>query len=414
MKSEIIAVGTELLLGQVVNTNATFLSEQLADLGIDVYYHTVVGDNPTRLEELLQLAESRSELIILCGGLGPTEDDLTKEVVAKHLDRKLIQNTEGYKKLLAFFETTKRKMTDNNLQQSQIIEGGTPLPNRTGLALGTFYQTKSNAYLLLPGPPSELKPMFVEQVRPLLEQQFPLEEKLISKVLRFYGIGESQLVTDLKDLIATQINPTIAPYAKPNEVTLRLTVKTSDIHAGNQALHALEEKIQARVGEYFYGYGDDYSLPQAVVDLLKEQGKTVTAAESLTAGGFQSALGAIPGVSQVFSGGFVTYSAETKAKLLGIDPDLLEQFGTVSKECAEQMAIRARQLVGTDYAVAFTGVAGPDTLEGHPAGTVWLAVASKEGVETKECHFTRDRSAIRNSAIMQGFDLLRKQLLRKK
>ncbi|MGG5340273.1 competence/damage-inducible protein CinA [Enterococcus pernyi] len=319
MKSEIIAVGTELLLGQVVNTNATFLSEQLADLGIDVYYHTVVGDNPTRLEELLQLAESRSELIILCGGLGPTEDDLTKEVVAKHLDRKLIQNTEGYKKLLAFFETTKRKMTDNNLQQSQIIEGGTPLPNRTGLALGTFYQTKSNAYLLLPGPPSELKPMFVEQVRPLLEQQFPSEEKLISKVLRFYGIGESQLVTDLKDLIATQINPTIAPYAKTNEVTLRLTVKTSDIHAGNQALHALEEKIQARVGEYFYGYGDDYSLPQAVVDLLKEQGKTVTAAESLTAGGFQSALGAIPGVSQVFSGGFVTYSAETKAKLLGID-----------------------------------------------------------------------------------------------
>ena len=414
MKSEIIAVGTELLLGQVVNTNATFLSEQLADLGIDVYYHTVVGDNPTRLNDLLQLAESRSELIILCGGLGPTEDDLTKEVVAQHLGRELIQNTEGYKKLLAFFETRKRKMTENNLQQSQIIEGGTPLPNRTGLALGTFYQTEKNAYLLLPGPPSELKPMFMEQVRPLLEQHFPSEEKLISKVLRFYGIGESQLVTDLKDLIATQINPTIAPYAKPNEVTLRLTVKTSDVHAGNQALHALEEKIQARVGEYFYGYGDDYSLPQAVVDLLKEQGKTVTVAESLTAGAFQSALGAIPGVSQVFSGGFVTYSADTKAKLLGIDPGLLEQFGTVSQECAEQMALHARQLVGADYAVALTGVAGPDTLEGHPAGTVWLAVASNEGVEAKEYHFTKDRSAIRNSAMMQGFDLLRKQLLRKK
>ncbi|MBO0461906.1 competence/damage-inducible protein A [Enterococcus sp. DIV1298c] len=414
MKSEIIAVGTELLLGQVVNTNATFLSEQLADLGIDVYYHTVVGDNPTRLNDLLQLAESRSELIILCGGLGPTEDDLTKEVVAQHLGRELIQNTEGYKKLLAFFETRKRKMTENNLQQSQIIEGGTPLPNRTGLALGTFYQTEKNAYLLLPGPPSELKPMFMEQVHPLLEQHFPSEEKLISKVLRFYGIGESQLVTDLKDLIATQINPTIAPYAKPNEVTLRLTVKTSDVHAGNQALHALEEKIQARVGEYFYGYGDDYSLPQAVVDLLKEQGKTVTVAESLTAGAFQSALGAIPGVSQVFSGGFVTYSADTKAKLLGIDPGLLEQFGTVSQECAEQMALHARQLVGADYAVALTGVAGPDTLEGHPAGTVWLAIASKEGVEAKEYHFTKDRSAIRNSAMMQGFDLLRKQLLRKK
>lgn len=278
MKSEIIAVGTELLLGQVVNTNATFLSEQLADLGIDVYYQTVVGDNPTRLEELIQLAETRSELIILCGGLGPTEDDLTKEVTAKHLGRELIQNTEGYKKLLTFFETTKRKMTENNLQQSQIIEGGIPLPNRTGLALGTFFQTEDHVYILLPGPPSELKPMFIEQARPLLEEKFPSEEKLISKVLRFYGIGESRLVTELKDLIETQINPTIAPYAKPNEVTLRLTVKTKDAHEGNQALLALEERIQERVGEYFYGYGDDNSLPKVVVDLLKERNQTIISA----------------------------------------------------------------------------------------------------------------------------------------
>lgn len=172
MKAEIIAVGTELLLGQVVNTNATFLSEQLADLGIEVYYQTVVGDNQQRLEELIALAETRSELILLCGGLGPTEDDLTKEATAAHLGKSLIQNTEGYKKLLAYFETTHRKMTKNNLQQSQIIEGGVPLPNRTGLALGTFYQTDTHAYILLPGPPNELKPMFVEQVRPLLEERF--------------------------------------------------------------------------------------------------------------------------------------------------------------------------------------------------------------------------------------------------
>ncbi|MGM9904141.1 competence/damage-inducible protein CinA [Enterococcus sp. 10A9_DIV0425] len=414
MKAEIIAVGTELLLGQVVNTNATFLSEQLASLGIEVYYQTVVGDNPKRLEGLLKLAETRSDLIILCGGLGPTEDDLTKEVVAQHLGESLIQNTEGYKKLLAFFETTQRKMTENNLQQSQIIEGGIPLPNRTGLALGTYYQTEQHAYLLLPGPPSELKPMFVEQARPLLEEKFPSKEKLISKVLRFYGIGESRLVTELKDLIATQINPTIAPYAKPNEVTLRLTVKTKDVHAGNQALQALEEKIQARVGEYFYGYGDNYSLAQAVVDLLKEKGKTVTVAESLTAGAFQSALGDIPGVSTVFSGGFVTYSAETKAKMLGIEPELLEEYGTVSEECAKQMALQARKIVGSDYSVAFTGVAGPDELEGQPAGTVWIAISSEDEVTAKLYHFTKDRSAIRYSAVMQGFDLLRKQLLRKK
>ena len=415
MKSEIIAVGTELLLGQVVNTNATFLSEQLADLGIDVYYQTVVGDNPDRLESLLQLAETRSDLIILCGGLGPTEDDLTKEVTAKHLGKELIQNTEGYKKLLAFFETTKRKMTENNLQQSQIIDGGIALPNRTGLALGTFYQTADHVYLLLPGPPSELKPMFIEQARPLLEQNFPSEEMLISKVLRFYGIGESQLVTELKDLIETQINPTIAPYAKPNEVTLRLTVKTKDKHAGNQALLALEEKVLARVGEYFYGYGDDNSLPKVVVELLKERNQTITAAESLTAGAFQSALGEISGVSQVFPGGYITYSLETKSEFLHIDDALLKQHGTVSQECAEQMAIQARNLAKTDYAISFTGVAGPDTLEGQPAGTVWIAVAKSEGeVFSQKYQFTRDRSHIRNSAVMQGFDLIRRQLLRKK
>ncbi|MBF8808686.1 MAG: competence/damage-inducible protein A [Enterococcus lacertideformus] len=415
MKSEIIAVGTELLLGQVVNTNATFLSEQLATLGIDVYFQTVVGDNPTRLEEMIQLAETRSDLIILCGGLGPTEDDLTKGVVAKHLGKELIQNTEGYKKLLAFFKITKRKMTENNLQQSQIIAGGIPLSNRAGLALGTFYQTKDHIYILLPGPPNELKPMFIEQARPLLEEKFPFEEKLISKVLRFYGIGESQLVTELKDLIETQSNPTIAPYAKNNEVTLRLTVKTRDTYAGKQALLALEEKVLARVGEYFYGYGDDYSLPKAVVDLLKEKKKTITAAESLTAGAFQSALGDIAGVSAVFPGGFVTYSLGTKAEFLTIDHAFLEKYGTVSKECAEQMAIHSRELADTDYSISFTGVAGPETLENQPAGTVWISVASRDvEVFSKKFQFTRDRAHIRQSAVMQGFDLLRRQLLRKK
>lgn len=415
MKAEIIAVGTELLLGQVTNTNATFLSEQLADLGIEVYYHTVVGDNRQRLDELLTLAESRSELIVLCGGLGPTADDLTKEAVAAHLGKSLIQNTEGYKKLLEFFETTKRKMTENNLQQSQIIEGGTPLPNRTGLALGTFYQTDTCAYLLLPGPPNELKPMFTEQARPLLQQTFPSEEQLLSKVLRFYGIGESQLVTELKELIDHQINPTIAPYAKPNEVTLRLTVKTKDSKAGHQALLALEGKILEKVGDFFYGYGDDNSLAQVTVDLLKERQLTVTAAESLTAGAFQAAIGSVPGASSVFPGGFVTYSEQTKASFLSIDPGLLEKYGTVSRECVEQMALKAREIAGTDYGVSFTGVAGPDTLEGQPAGTVWIALADKQGnVSAEQFFFPRNREAVRQSAVMKGFDILRRTILRKK
>ncbi|MEY8445792.1 competence/damage-inducible protein A [Enterococcus ratti] len=415
MKSEIIAVGTELLLGQIVNTNAAFLSEQLAGLGIDVYYQTVVGDNPIRLQKSIQLAETRSDLIILCGGLGPTKDDLTKEVIARHLRKALIQNTEGYKKLLAFFETTKRKMTENNLQQSQIIEGGIALPNRTGLALGTFYQTDYHTYLLLPGPPNELQPMFTEQVRPLLKEKFSSEEKIISKVLRFYGIGESQLVTELKELIETQINPTIAPYAKTNEVTLRLTVKTKEAHAGNQALLALEEKVLAKVGEYFYGYGEDNSLVKVVVELLKEKKKTITAAESLTAGAFQAALGDIPGASMVFPGGFITYSLETKADFLNIDRGLLKKHGTVSKECAKQMAVHSRILADTDYGIAFTGVAGPETLENQPAGTVWIAIASRNGeIFSQKYQFTGERFAIRHHAIMQGCDLIRKQLLRKR
>lgn len=256
MKAEIIAVGTELLLGQVVNSNATFLSEELAGLGFEVYYHTVVGDNPERLETVLDLADSRSELVVLCGGLGPTEDDLTKQVVAKHVGKELIRDEAGYQKLQAFFAKREQPMTENNLLQALIIDGGQALANRTGLAVGIFYQAPSVNYLLLPGPPNELKPMVYEQAVPLLKKQFIQEEQLISRVLRFYGIGESRLVTELKELIEEQTNPTVAPYAKPNEVTLRLTVKCKTEAIGQQQLDELEQVIMNRVGEFFYGYGE--------------------------------------------------------------------------------------------------------------------------------------------------------------
>ena len=384
MKAEIIAVGTELLLGQVVNTNATFLSEELASLGIDVFYHSVVGDNPNRLEELLTIADKRSDLIVLCGGLGPTEP--------------------GYHQLKAFFENSQRRMTENNLRQTLVFKDGVSLPNPNGLAIGIFYQTAATSYLLLPGPPSELQAMFLTHAKPLLLEQFPQEEVLLSRVLRYYGIGESALIEN-------QVNPTIAPYAKPNEVTLRLTVKTADEAQGIKQLDALEEAVQARVGAYFYGYGEQNSLAETVVDLLIEKKKTVTAAESLTAGLFQATLGGIPGVSEVFPGGFVTYSAGTKSKLLGIDSALLESYGTVSQECAEAMAVYARKQAETDYAVAFTGVAGPDELEGQPKGTVWIALASDKGVSSQLYHFNRDRAYIRHSAVMAGLNQIRKELL---
>lgn len=411
MKAEIIAVGTELLLGQVVNTNATFLSEELAALGIDVYYHSVVGDNPNRLAELLITAEKRSELIVLCGGLGPTEDDLTKQVTAQHVGQELVRDPAGYAQLAAFFKTRKGVMTENNLRQTLVFKDGIALPNNNGLAVGIFYQNETHTYLLLPGPPSELKTMVLEQVNPLLKRAFPQKEQLISRVLRYYGIGESALAASLADLIDGQTNPTIAPYAKPNEVTLRLTVKTTNPEQGIKQLDELEAVIQSRVGTFFYGYGEQNSLVEVVVGLLKEKEKTVTAAESLTAGLFQATLGTVPGVSEVFPGGFVTYSAALKSKLLDIDPALLRRFGTVSRECAEAMAIQARHAAGTDYAVSFTGVAGPDALEGQPKGTVWIALASAKGV-TSDCYtFSRDRAYIRHSAVMAGLDLIRKELL---
>ncbi|MGC6770116.1 competence/damage-inducible protein A [Enterococcus sp. LJL51] len=415
MKSEIIAVGTELLLGQVVNTNATFLSEEFASLGVEVYYHTVVGDNFQRLTDLLQEAEKRSDLIVLCGGLGPTEDDLTKQAVAEHLHRDLIIDEAGAERVQEFFTFSKRPMTENNMQQALTIEGGISIPNPTGLAIGTLITKADTSYLLLPGPPSELKPMFFQHVRPLIKELFPAAEQLVSKVLRFYGIGESQLVTDLKDLIDSQTNPTVAPYAKPNEVTLRLTAKVASEEQGEKLLFEMEQRIMAVVGEYFYGYGDDNSLEATTVKLLTERGKTITAAESLTAGLFQSMIGSVQGASKVLKGGFVTYSEEMKETLLGIPEVLIKEHGVVSEACAAAMAEQARKLTDTDYAVAFTGVAGPDSLEGHPPGTVWIGIAERGGKTTAEkFHFTRDRQYIRYSSAMKGLDLIRRAILKKK
>lgn len=413
MKAEIIAVGTELLLGQVVNTNAAFLSQELATVGFEVYYHTVVGDNPKRLATLLKEAETRSQLIVLCGGLGPTDDDLTKEIVAQHLDEQLVIDPQAMEKIERYITRNGRMMTENNRRQALSITNGRVVENPNGLAVGSFYEKDNHAYLLLPGPPSELKPMFRQQALPLLTNLLPQTEQLTSRVLRFFGIGESKLVTDLADIIESQTNPTIAPYAKANEVTLRLTVKAANPVVAGEQLDDLEKRVLARVGEYFYGYGDENSLANETVKLLAATGQTVVAAESLTAGLFQSALGAIPGVSEVFLGGFVTYSAVSKTELLGVPAALIDQYGTVSKECAETMARNAQKNLGADYSLAFTGVAGPSEVEGHPVGTVWISLATKSGeVISAPYLFGRNRTAIQHSAVMAGLDLLRKEVLK--
>ena len=413
MHAEIIAVGTEILLGQIVDTNTRLVGQVLADLGIDVYYQTVVGDNEVRMRAAIDLAAKRSDLVILTGGLGPTKDDLTKQVVAAYLGKQLVEDEAAMLKIKRHFEISQRKMTANNRLQALYIEGSKPLANETGLAVGDFYQAEQGPdFMLLPGPPSELRPMLFKVALPLLKQAYRQDQLLSSRVLRFFGIGESQLASQLDDLIETQTNPTIAPYAKDNEVTLRLTASAKDEQEAQALLDGLESKIAKRCGQYLYGYGDDNSLAQVVMTKLIEKHLTITAAESLTGGQLQAALTSIPGASQAFMGGFVTYANYAKEKLLAIPAEVIDKHGSVSEQTAILMAEQAKQKLGADVGVSLTGVAGPDSLEGQPVGTVWIGIAyrNKAGYAQK-FHFPRQRKYVQARAVLTALDLVRKELL---
>ena len=416
MKAEIIAVGTEILTGQIVNTNAQFLSEKLAEIGVDVYFQTAVGDNEARLLSLLEIASQRSSLVILTGGLGPTEDDLTKQTLAKFLGKELVFDPQAQTKLDVFFaQRPDYARTPNNERQAQLVEGATPLPNETGLAVGGILEADGVTYVVLPGPPSELKPMVLNQLLPKLMTG----SKLYSRVLRFFGIGESQLVTILADLIDNQTDPTLAPYAKTGEVTLRLSTKASNQEEANQVLDILENQILDRqtfegfsLRKLCYGYGEETSLAGIVVEELKKQGKTITAAESLTAGLFQATVADFSGVSSIFKGGFVTYSLEEKSKMLDIPAKDLEEHGVVSAFTAQKMAEQARIKTQSDFGLSLTGVAGPDSLEGYPAGTVFIGLAQEHGTEVIKVNIGgRSRADVRHIAVMHAFNLVRKALL---
>ena len=416
MKAEIIAVGTEILTGQIVNTNAQFLSEKLAEIGVDVYFQTAVGDNEARLLSLLEIASQRSNLVILTGGLGPTEDDLTKQTLAKFLGKDLVFDPQAQEKLDIFFaHRPDYARTPNNERQAQIVEGATPLPNETGLAVGGVSEVDGVTYVVLPGPPSELKPMVLNQLLPKLMTG----TKLYSRVLRFFGIGESQLVTILADLIDQQTDPTLAPYAKTGEVTLRLSTKAVSQEKADQALDILENQILSRqtfegisLRDICYGYGEETSLASVVVEELKKRQKSITAAESLTAGLFQATLADFSGVSAIFNGGFVTYSLEEKSKMLDISEQELKEHGVVSEFTARKMAEQARIKTQSDYGVSLTGVAGPDSLEGHPAGTVFIGLAHAKGTEVIKANIAgRSRADVRHIAVMHAFNLVRKALL---
>ena len=418
MKAEIIAVGTEILTGQILNTNAQFLSEKLAEIGVDVYIQTAVGDNEARLLSVLEIARERSGLVILTGGLGPTEDDLTKQTVAKFLGKNLVFDAQAQAKLDDFFaQRPDYARTPNNERQAQIIQGATPLANETGLAVGGMIEVEGVTYVVLPGPPSELKPMVLNELLPRLMTG----AKLYSRVLRFFGIGESQLVTILADLIEQQTDPTLAPYAKTGEVTLRLSTKAKSKEEADAALNTLEEQILSRdtfegtsLRELCYGYGDETSLASLVVEELKKRQISITAAESLTAGLFQASIADFSGVSAIFKGGFVTYSLEEKAKMLDIPQAELEIHGVVSAYTAEKMAEQAREKTASDIGISLTGVAGPESLEGHPAGTVFIGLSQESGTEVIRVNVGgRSRTDVRKIAVMHAFNLVLKALLSK-
>lgn len=419
MKAEIIAVGTELLTGQIVNTNAQFLSEKFAEIGIDVFFQTSVGDNESRLLEVLSIAKQRSNLVVLCGGLGPTDDDLTKQTLAMFLNRKLVFNVEANQKLDDFFATRPTySRTPNNERQAQLIEGSYAIQNITGLAVGGMVTVDGVTYVVLPGPPSELKPMVNQGLIPLLTTN---HKSLYSRVLRFFGIGESQLVTVLDDIIEQQSDPTVAPYAKIGEVTLRISTKAESQEEADFKLDKFESEILSRrtlndemLRDLLYGYGEDNSLPKVVFNLLREHSKTITAAESLTGGLFQSSIADFSGASKIFNGGYVTYSLSEKSRMLDIPIVDLEKNGVVSQFTAEQMANQARKLTKSDYAVSLTGVAGPDSLEGHIPGTVFIGLASKDKVYSRKVIIGgRSRSDIRYIATLHAFNLVRQTLLNK-
>lgn len=410
MNAEIIAVGSELLLGQIVNTNARFLSQQLAELGVNVYFHTVVGDNPQRLQEALKVADSRANIILLTGGLGPTKDDLTKETIAKHLQTGLTLDQKALDSIEEYFTRTNRVMTENNKKQALVLENSEVLPNDHGMAPGMLLKRNQNIYILLPGPPKEMEPMFLSYGRNALLNQLDKKEKIISRVLRFFGIGEAQLETEILDLIDSQTNPTIAPLASDGEVTLRLTAKHHDESEAEKLLDVIESQIRARVGTFLYGYNDT-SLIKEAFSLLKTKGITIACAESLTGGRFQEQLTTIPGAGDLLKGGVVCYTNEAKIDLVNVSVETIKEHGAISEKCAKELAENISTSLNSDIGISFTGVAGPDESEGKSVGTVYIGISIKgQSTIVEKLDLAGTREAIRTRTVKYGCYYLLKHL----
>ena len=370
MKTAILSVGTEILFGQIVNTNTVYLSQQMNMLGFDVMYHYTVGDNPKRVEEMIDLAFQDCDLILTTGGLGPTQDDLTKEVACKALDDTLVMIDDVLEEITKYFKTLGREMTENNKKQAIMPSRATVFHNDAGTAPGFALEKDGKYIICMPGPPREMKRMFQKSVVPFLQSM--IDGALYYRQIRFFGIGESMLETQLLDLIDNQTDPTLATYAKEGECSLRIASKRATEEEAEHAVDEMLEKVKERVGHYIYSC-DDEELAQVVADRLMEQGLTLSSAESCTGGMFASTMTDIPGISQCFDRGLVTYSNQAKMEELGVSAGTLEKFGAVSEETALEMVEGLKRVSGSDVCISVTGIAGPGGgSEEKPVGLVYI------------------------------------------
>lgn len=370
MKTAILSVGTEILFGQIVNTNTVYLSQQMNMLGFDVMYHYTVGDNPKRVEEMIDLAFQDCDLILTTGGLGPTQDDLTKEVACKALDDTLVMMDDVLEEITKYFKTLGREMTENNKKQAIMPSRATVFHNDAGTAPGFALEKDGKYIICMPGPPREMKRMFQKSVVPFLQSM--IDGALYYRQIRFFGIGESMLETQLLDLIDNQTDPTLATYAKEGECSLRIASKRATEEEAEHAVDEMLEKVKERVGHYIYSC-DDEELAQVVADRLMEQGLTLSSAESCTGGMFASTMTDISGISQCFDRGLVTYSNQAKMEELGVSAGTLEKFGAVSEETALEMVEGLKRVSGSDVCISVTGIAGPGGgSEEKPVGLVYI------------------------------------------
>ncbi len=410
MNAEIISIGTELLLGDIVNTNSAFLARELAALGINVFHQSVVGDNADRLKGSLELALLRADIVMTTGGLGPTYDDITKQTVASMFGLKLERHADSVKRIETFFAHRGIVMTPNNLLQADVPCGATVFQNGTGSAPGMAVCHQGKYIIMLPGPPSEMEPMFIRHVSPFLQQK--TDSVIRSKTVHIFNLGESLVEDRLRSLMTTSQNPTVAPYAARGEVKVRVSAKAADADAADALIDPVIADVIKQLGSAVYGV-DVGSLQNALVQALKSKNLTAAVAESCTGGNVSAAITDIPGASAVFAGGICAYSDELKQHLLGVRAETLSQYGAISKETAQEMAERIRAVCGTDIGAGITGIAGPDGgTEDKPVGLVFISVSSKDHSETKQLFLARgfddERGTIRHMAMMHALSMMLK------